>query len=101
MDTVVQGWFIETTKGESFQLFIKSGYYATLEVALDFCHRWFAMRSTGFVGTEKDIVNSITDKNRVNIIREDGRAFKVVDLEDNVLFSSNEVRAIFNKIYKI
>jgi len=101
----IEGWFIETKNGETFRLLILNGHYAGLSVAMTLYSRpWYAIKTTGLVGTEKEIIDRINDENQVTMKIEfnDEKkpvSFQVIDKNGKLLFADKDIRFFGKRVY--
>jgi hypothetical protein len=100
-----EGWIIENLDGVCYRLLINSGHYLGIVVALRLYNGpWYAIRTTGLTGTEKEIIDSVTDDNRVTVDakweRNDLLHLQVIDKEGNVLFTNKDTRVFQKRVYK-
>jgi hypothetical protein len=102
----IEGWFVESRDGITFRLVINGGHYPGIKQALrSYNGPWYAIVTTGTVGTEKEIINSINDKHRVQIDakwnEEELSSFQVIDNDGDILFSSEDIRVFDKRVYKM
>jgi hypothetical protein len=108
----VEGWLVETKDGVCYRLLILHGHYVGILNTLKLYRcPWYAIKTTGLAGDEKEILESIGEDNIVTVPctispetegEDEGlSSFRVVDKSGNILFSSEEIRVFQTRIYQI
>lgn len=103
----VDGWNIETKNGIMYRLLILNGHYCGIWKALSLYHgQWYAIETTGLSGTEKEILDSVTEKHAATLeIKWDEEknpyAFQVIDKKRDILFTDKDLRTCDQRIYKL
>ena len=102
----VEGAFIETKKGKHYLLLINDGHYAGIVAALRlYDGPWYIIRTDGLEGTEKDVLNLVTDENRVQMIPKwktiNLTFLEIIDRYNNVILTSDDIRIFQWRIYEI
>lgn len=100
----VEGWFIETLNGVSYRLLINDGHYAGIVSTLRTYHGpWYLIKTTGLLGKEEEIVDSVNEENRVQIKTEwkgeDLLSFWIIDKNGNTIFSNKDLRVFQERVY--
>jgi hypothetical protein len=98
-----QGWLIKN-KNADYLLLINGKNYVGLSSALRTYHGpWYMIKITSLIGTEKEIVNSVNDKNRVSVTAdwndEKLLSFDIV-IKNSIIFTGNEAMIIKETVYK-
>lgn len=103
----IDGWIIETKDGITYRLLILDGHPCGIWKALVLYRgQWYAIRTTGFAGTEREILDAVTEENAVKVEvtldnKKDARAFRVIDKKNNVIFTDKDLRICEQRIYKM
>lgn len=106
MEGFTEGWFVETINGTTYRMLSAArGHPVGLANAL---HHgpWYVKKTTGFNGTEEELFNSITEKDRATLefsLYEEGlvKCLKVYDSEKRLLFNLSDCRLFHNVVYQI
>jgi len=110
MIKIIDGWLIETIDGTCYRLLITHGHYVGLRNALCLYHdSWYAKKTTGLKGTEKEIIDSINESDKVTVKFEfqevDGEEelslLQVIDKDNKILFTYKDIRTIIDRVYRL
>lgn len=106
---IAQGWLIETKKGICYRLLITDGHYVGIHNALKlYSGRWYLIKTTDLIGTEKEIIDLINEKNEVDISAEWEKdeersllSFKVKNKDGEIILTLEDIRVLQDKAYRI